>query len=74
MQNDKAKLKINTLKKPSLGFEPRTYSLQNCCSAIELGRRNGWGRIRTCEGIKPSDLQSDAFGRFATHPKAQARA
>jgi integrase len=31
---------------------------------------NGRGRIRTYEGRRPSDLQSDAFVHFATRPQA----
>ena len=30
--------------------------------------RGGWGRIRTFEGARPTDLQSVLFDRFSTHP------
>ena len=30
----------------------------------------GWCRIRTYEGTRPSDLQSDPFDRFGNHPWA----
>ena len=37
-------------------------------SPRESRRLGGEGRIRTFEGRGPSDLQSDAFDRFATSP------
>ena len=61
---------------PRIGFEPTTYSLPWSCSTTELSGHNYYpgtnklsgaeGGIRTPEGVKPSDLQSDEFGRFAT--------
>ena len=44
------------------------------CSPRELRPSGGEGRIRTFEGPGPSDLQSDAFDRFATSPPAAALA
>src|SRR5216683_7677052 len=40
----------------------------NGLRTTDNGLASGQGRIRTCVGRSPSDLQSDAIGRSATCP------
>lgn len=53
---------------PLIGIEPMTYSLPWSCSTNWATTAGGQDRIRTYEGIEPTDLQSVAFDRFATCP------
>ena len=47
----------------------RTTAGQPSLCASLGAKAGGGGRIRTFEGVKPSDLQSDPFGHFGIPPK-----
>ena len=59
---------VKNFVEPMVGFEPTTYSLQNCCSNqlsyIGMVGREGFEPPKAL----PADLQSAPFDRFGTYP------
>ncbi len=55
---------------PTTGIEPVTSSLPRMRSnqLSYAGGHGGEGRIRTFEGVQPTDLQSAPFNHFGTSP------